>query len=62
MFDDHEFLLHKERYVPELRLNLSPINMFDDLGHCTRVEHGVLKILHGEVIIAKECKNVVYIF
>ncbi|CAK8533702.1 unnamed protein product [Lathyrus sativus] len=30
--------------------------MFDDLGYCTRVQHGVLKILHDELIIAKGSK------
>lgn len=30
--------------------------MFDDIGYCTRFEHGVLKISHGEVIIDKGSK------
>ena len=30
--------------------------MFDDLCYCTRVEHGVLKISHDELIIDKGSK------
>lgn len=57
IFDNCEFLLHSVRYVPELERNLLSISMFDDLGCCTRVEHGMLKILHGKVIIAKVSKT-----
>lgn len=56
MLDDREFLLHKVRYVPKFKHNLLSISMFDDLDYCTRVEHVVLKISHGEVIIAKKFK------
>lgn len=30
--------------------------MFNDLGYCTRVEHEIFNILHGEVIIDKGYK------
>src|SRR3954470_16835809 len=53
IFTDHEFLLHNMMYVRKLKRNLLFISMFHDLGYCTRVEHDVLKISHGEVIIAK---------
>ena len=56
MFDDRELLIHNVRYVPELKRNLLSISMFDDLGYCTRVEHGVLKISRDELIIAKGSK------
>ena len=32
------------------------ISMFDDLGYCTRAEHGVLKIPPDELIIVKGSK------
>lgn len=53
MFDDREILLHRVRYVLDLRRNILFIIMFDDLYYCTRVENGVLRILHGEVNIIK---------
>lgn len=56
VFDYHEFLLHTVKYIPTLKQNLLSISMFDDIEYCTRVEHGVLKISHGEVIIDKRFK------
>ena len=56
MFNDRELLIHDMTYVPELKQNLLSINMFDYLGCCTRVEHGVLKISRYELIIAKGSK------
>lgn len=32
------------------------ISITDDLGHCIRVKHGVLKILHGAWIVDKRSK------
>ena len=56
MFDDRELLIHNVRYVLELKQNLLSISMFDDLGYCTRVERGMFKISHDEVIIVKRSK------
>jgi len=62
MFDDREFLLKNVMYVLELKQNLISINMFDSLGYCTRIEHGVCKISHGALITVKESKmNGLYI-
>lgn len=60
MFDDREFLLCNVRYLFELKKNLLSIKMFNDIGYCTK--SGVLKILHGEWIMAKGLKCVGYIF
>lgn len=57
MFNHREFLLHNLRYVPKLKWDLLSVSMFDDLRYCTRFKHGVLKISHGEVIIAKGYKT-----
>lgn len=55
MFYDHEFLLHNTTYVTELKVFVhSYLRMFDILGYCTAIEHGMLTISHGEVIISKE--------
>ena len=53
MFDSREFLLKEVRYVPELTRNLISISMFDSIGYCTRIEHGVCKISHGALITVK---------
>ena len=53
MFDGREFLLRDVRFVPELKRNLISITMFDSLGYCTRIEHGVCKISHGALITVK---------
>lgn len=56
MFDDLEFLLCNVRYVPELKKILLSISVFYYLGYFTRVKHMVLKIFHGDVIIAEGSK------
>lgn len=56
MFDDCEFLLHNVRHVSKLKRNLLCISMFDYLGYCTKVKHGVLKISHDGLIIVKGYK------
>lgn len=53
MFNDREFLCYNVIYVSEFKKNLLSISMFDDLGQCSRVEHEVLEVFHGEVIITK---------
>ena len=53
MFDDREFLLRDVRFVPELKRNFISLSMFDSLGYCTRIEHGVCKISHGALITVK---------
>lgn len=62
MFDVREFLLHNMTYVPELKKNLLFISIFDDLGYWSRVEHRVLKILYGDVIIDKNLKYVAFVY
>lgn len=57
MPDDHDFFLQNVRHVPELKRDLLSISMFNDIGYCTRVERGMLKILHDEVIIVKWSKT-----
>lgn len=37
MFDDHEFLLHNMRYVPDLRQFFLSISIFNNLSYCIRV-------------------------
>lgn len=44
-FDGCEFLLYNVKYVHKMRQNLMFIIIFYNLVGCTRVEHGVLKIL-----------------
>lgn len=44
------FFLHNVRYILELNRNLLSMSMFNVLKYCIRVEHGVSKISHGEVI------------
>lgn len=56
MLYDCDFLLHNVRHVLELMHDLLSIRMFDDLDYCIRIEHEVLKISHGEVIITKGYK------
>lgn len=56
MFDDREFPLHNVMYVPVLGRSLLSISMFDDLCYYTRFVHEVLKVSHGEMIIAKGSK------
>lgn len=41
------------RYVPELRNNLLSVSVLDYLGYSIRIEHEILNILHGGVIMAK---------
>lgn len=43
-------------YVSELKQYFLSISMFVDVGYYTKVEHGVFKILHGGVFIAKGSK------
>lgn len=57
LFDNHEILLQKVRYIPELRRNLLSIRMFDKLGYVIKVEHGILKISRGAMIIVKGTKS-----
>jgi len=62
MFDGREFLLKDVRFVPELKRNLISLSMFDSLGYCTGIEHGVCKISHGALITVKGSKMMVYTF
>lgn len=43
LFGDHELLLYDVRYIPELKINLLSISMFNDVCYCTKTKHGVLK-------------------
>ncbi|CAJ2668093.1 unnamed protein product [Trifolium pratense] len=62
MYDDRDFLLKNVRYIPELKRNLISISMFDNLGYCTRIERGVMRISNGALVIAKGSKmNGLYI-
>lgn len=61
IFDNLEFLLHNERYVPKLKIFLS-ITMFDELGNFSKIERGVLKILHDVLIMTIGSKCVSSIF
>lgn len=62
MFDGREILLRDVRFVPELKQNLISLSMFDSLGYCTRIEHGVCKIEHDALITVKGSKmNGLYI-
>lgn len=56
MFDNLEFLLHNMSYFPKHKKTLFSKSMFDDIGFCARVKHGVLKILCGASIMAKGSK------
>lgn len=72
MFDKYEFLLQHLRHALKLKLNLLSINMFDGLGFYIRtdmswwmfdglrfyirIKHRMMKIYHGELIIAKGSK------
>lgn len=51
MFDDYVFLLRNVRYVLELKQKSMFISMFNELSYCTRIEHEVLKNLHGALIM-----------
>ena len=52
-FDDRDFLLKNVRYIPELKRNLISTSMFDGLGYCTRIGHGMMRISHGALVIVK---------
>ena len=45
------------RYILELKRNLLSISMFDVLGYSTKIEHGILKISNGWLIVAKGTKR-----
>jgi len=46
------------RFVPELKRNLISLSMFDSLGYCIIIEHGVCKISHGALITVKRYKMI----
>jgi len=56
IFDDRDFLLKNVRYIPELKRNLISMSMFGGLGYCTRIECGMMRISHGELVITKGSK------
>lgn len=65
MFDNHVLLLQGVWgiYVPKIKRSLLSITMFDGLGYNTRIEHVMLKISNGALIIAKGTKkHGLYIF
>ena len=57
MFDDQEMLLQDVKYVLELKRNLLSISMFDNLGYSTKIEHGLIKISNGALIVAEGVKR-----
>nr|KYP46507.1 hypothetical protein KK1_031912 [Cajanus cajan] len=57
MFDNYDILLQDVWYVPELKRILLLISMFDSLGYTTKVEHGMMKISNGALIVAKGTKR-----
>lgn len=53
IFYDYEFLLYNVGHILKLKRVLFSISMFDYLDYFTRVEHRVLNIFHGRVIMTK---------
>ena len=50
-------LLHDVRYVPELKMNIMSISMFDVMGYSTKVEDGMMKVSLGASVIARGRKS-----
>lgn len=57
MFDICEIILCNVSYLPKLKRHLFSLSMFDYLDYCTRIAYGMLKILHGALIISKKSKT-----
>lgn len=55
-FYDCEFLIQNVRYILKLKKKMLLVSMLDDIGYCTRIERGVLKILYGSLIMSKGFK------
>lgn len=57
MHDRSVYELKQARHVPNLKRNLISLGMMDQMGCIIKVQHGVVSIVKGSIVLLKEIRN-----